>query len=139
MGTEATMNLSDITSAFELDARAEFAFLINDFRFDVQPIEVHPPDIWVTWQRTTVEVTVDLEWGSGLSVIIATRSRITSRITRRVGLHQLIAQVAPTLVLPRVAILEYDVDVVRKALHANATALKTYGSRLLVGDFSQLL
>jgi len=133
------MNLTSICLAFERDARAEFSFLTNELGFEARPIEVHPPDIWITWQRPRVEVSVDLEFGSGLSVIISSLGRITSRVKRRIGLHQLLAQVAPTVVLPTVAILEYDVDLVREALRANAIILKTYGARILAGDFAELL
>ena len=46
---------------FVLDS---FGFLVSDFMFKVATVELQPPEVWITFQRTTVSATVIYEVGS---------------------------------------------------------------------------
>jgi hypothetical protein len=49
---------------FEKYVLDSFGFLVSDFMFKVATVELQPPEVWVTFQKKTVSVTVIYEIGS---------------------------------------------------------------------------
>lgn len=130
MDTKEVDLLENPLPHFEGAVRKSFAALLAS-GFVVAETGLAPPDMWVILQRGRVDVEVNFEWASGVSVVFARRG-FFGRVAERRGMQDLRA----LSVLPDLGSDEYEPRLIEQLLHRAADVVLRHGAKALEGDFS---
>ena len=125
---------------FEESALDSFGFLVSDFMFKVATVELQPPEVWVTFQKKGVSVTVIYEIGSNpwvrLRKVESSNGEPVSAWSS--SLEKMLKEGAPGENLYLEPILSFDDPQIAFVLREKGRQLRKYAEVFLQSGLSSL-
>lgn len=129
--------MTHLSSEFERDVNESFSFLKEEFGFQLDKINIHLPEIWMSFVNDTTAVSIIYEVGSTPWVELARRGNWHGKLVKAEtsSLELLLEERAPSLSMPECEIGQPGTEAFRACLGAKAAALRQFGADILDGNF----